>query len=129
MARLIYRKVRCVSSQNQSRAGVSPAVSIYPPSSGAIAARHSCQADTMVTSAARTNVRINKGATGSPSLSKTKRTRRSAGLVLEACQCAGGPTPQGVLQAQEGAIRASLSRAWRWQVILQFPEAILCQGK
>ena len=23
----------------------------------------------------------------------------------------------------------SLSRAWRWQVILQFPEAILCEGK
>jgi hypothetical protein len=93
MARLIYRKVHCVSSQNQSRAGVSPAVSIYPLSSGAIAARHSCQADTMVTSAARTNMRINKGATGSPSLSKTKGTRKSAGLFLEACQCAGNSRP------------------------------------
>ena len=56
-----------------------PAVSIYPLSSGAIAARHSCQADTMVTSAARTNMSINKGATGSPSLSGGDKMAKTGG--------------------------------------------------
>ena len=43
-------------------AGARVAAFNYPPPSGAISTRHICQSDTTITSAAKRNMSINKGA-------------------------------------------------------------------